>query len=69
MLANCQNDKPVPNRMAPPSELVDPRPNRMLGRIPGMCNEQTFGEVSGIEKETDEVRYEGWKYGGWGEEL
>ena len=64
MLANCQNDKPVPNRVASPSELVDPRPDRVVGRAPGMGNEQTFREVSSIEKETDEVGYERRKYGG-----
>jgi hypothetical protein len=68
MLANCQNDKPVPNRVASPSELVDPRQNRVLGRVPGMGDEETFREVSSIEKETDEVGYKGREYGSCREE-
>ena len=69
VLANCQNDKPVPNRVASPSELVNPRQNGVVGRVPGMGNEETFGEVSSIEKETDEIGDDGRKYGGWREEL
>ena len=69
MLTNCQNDEPVPNRVASPSELVHPRPNGVVGRVPGMGNEQTFREVGSIETETDKVGYEGRKYGGWREEL
>ena len=64
MLADCQNDKPVPNRVASPSEPIDPGQNAVVGRAPDTSKEETFGEVSSVEDETDEVGYEGWKNGG-----
>jgi hypothetical protein len=56
MLANRQNDDPVPNRVTSPSESIDPRPNAVIGRSSHTRREQTFGKVSGIEDEADEIR-------------
>lgn len=61
MLANCQNDEPVPNRVASPSEPIDPRPNAVVARISRTCGEETFRKVSRVEDETDEIGYKGWE--------
>jgi hypothetical protein len=63
MLANRQNDEPVSNRVISPSESINPRPNAELGRGSHTRREQTFGKVSGIKDETDEIGYEGWEDG------
>lgn len=37
----------------------------MIGRSSRLRSEETFGEVSSIEEETDEIRYERWEYGAY----
>jgi hypothetical protein len=63
MLANRQNDEPVPNRVTSPSESINPRPNAVIGRSSHTRREKTFGKVGGIEHETDEIGYKGWEDG------
>ena len=63
MLANCQNDKPVPNCVTSPSEPVNPGPNAVVGRGLSTGGEETLGEVSRIEGEANEIGYEGWEDG------
>ena len=63
MLANRQNDEAVPNGVTSPSKPIDPRPNAVICRSPGMCCEETFGEMGSVEDETEDVRYEGWEDG------
>lgn len=63
MLTNCQNNEPVPNGVASPSKPVNPGPNTVIGRSSRLCSEDTFREVSSIEDETDEIRYDGWEHG------
>jgi hypothetical protein len=63
MLAIRQNDESVPTRVTSPSESIDPRPNAVIGRGSHTRRAQTFGKVSGIEDETDEIGYKGWEDG------
>ena len=69
VLANRQYDKSVPNRVASPSKPIDPRPNTVVGRGLGTGREETLGEVSSVEAETNEVTYHGWDDRDWEEEL
>ena len=64
MLANCQNDKRVPNRVASPSEPIDPGQNAVVGGAPDTSKEESFGEVSSVKDQTDKIGYEGWENGG-----
>jgi hypothetical protein len=63
MLTNRQNDEPVKKRVASPSESIDPRPNAVIARGSHTRREHTFGKVSGIKHETDEIGYKGWEDG------
>lgn len=57
MLANSQNDEPVPDGVTPTSEPIDPRPKGVIGRSSCTRSEETFGKVGGVEDETDEIGY------------
>lgn len=57
MLANRQNDEPVPNRVASSSEPINPRPNAVIGRGSRTRSKETFWEVGGVKDETDKIGY------------